>query len=591
VKKQPLFCLFVVLSLGIAVADIFPINFKCILVTLFFCIAILVVSYFVEKLRTISIVIFFFLLGFSYHSYDVHKDDFVDLNYKRNIVFHIVKKLNSTEKNTRYIVEITNINEEKDINTPIYAVFSLTKQNPTLDFTMRYYGEYFINKISPSQNAYQFDYQKHMLRSGVAYQIYSNEMPKSVAKEASLADKIKQGRLNVLQSIDGSALSSKSKNFLKGIILADRTDMDSDITRDFTKSGLVHLLAISGTHMAIIFLIFIKIIKFILPFRLRKMAIILSLIFIWGYSVFIDYGNSVVRACLMLSIYYGTIILQRKPDLLHSMGIAGLVILIWDTQQLFNVGFQLSFLAVFGIYWLNKPILKLFPKTENNVYNFIQNIISVTISAQIITLPIILYYFHQFSFISIISNIIVIPFAQIIIIFSLFVTIILSLGINLQILSFIYDKIIGILLKLIHFFAEVDFLFFDDIQISIYEVISIFTVIYFLRYLLISKNLKIFIRFGFSLLMFLFLRLGLDFYYFYKEEFLEHSYHDKSIFSIKRNSHVVFYLPSGLDKNIVEKYLMKPYVLHSRSASYEVSEFDGSEITGFRYKDELKATR
>jgi len=587
-KKQPIFCLFIAFSIGIVVGDIYLANSTTIVLILFFCSVTMVVSIFVEKLRYITILTFFISLGFSFHSYFVRKNESRDFNSKRNIIFQTIKKLNSSEKNTRYVIEITHIEEIKETNRPFYTIFALPKQNPKLDFTKRYFGEYFINKISPPQNLYQFDYQKYMLRNGVAYQIYSKEMPRSLDKEFSLADRIRQARLDVLQKIDDSKLSHKSKNFLKGIILADRTDMDSEISRDFTKSGLVHLLAISGTHMVIIFWLFMGIIKAILSFRLKNIAIFISIILTWCYSAFIDYGNSIVRACLMLSIYYVTVLLRRKPDLLHSIGVAGLIILAMDSQQLFNVGFQLSFLSVFGIYWLNKPILDFFPKTKNKFYEILKNVISVTVSVQIITLPLILYYFHQFSFISIISNIVVVPFAEIIITFSLCMAIILSLGMNFHILNLIYDETINSLLKLINFFADIDLLFFDSIELSIYEVILAFIVVYFLKLLLVDKNFKRIVNFGFSLLIFLSLRLGLDFYYFHEKQFLEHFYNKKHIFSIKENSHVLFFIPKNLDIENLKKYLIKPYILYSRSRSYEISEFDDSDIEGFRYKYEIK---
>ncbi len=185
-----------------------------------------------------------------------------------------------------------------------------------------------------------------------------------------MADKVKQIRLDFLQRIDSSMLSTESRDFLKGIILADRTDMDAGISADFTKTGLVHFLAISGTHMIIIFWLIMFFLKRCFPLRLRNVAVIISLLLIWCFAVFIDYGSSVVRSCLMLTFYYIMVLLQRKPDLLHSMALAGLIILMLDTQQLFDIGFQLSFLAVFGIYWLNRPILNCLPKARNNIHDF-----------------------------------------------------------------------------------------------------------------------------------------------------------------------------------------------------------------------------
>jgi competence protein ComEC len=146
--------------------------------------------------------------------------------------------------------------------------------------------------------------------------------------------------------------------------------MDTGVSADFTKTGLVHFLAISGTHMVIIFWLLMTVLKRSIPLKFKNIAVIISLILIWIFAVFIDYGSSVVRSCLMLTFYYVMVLLQRKPDLLHSMALSGLIILIADTQQLFDIGFQLSFLAVFGIYWLNRPILNCLPKARNSVHDF-----------------------------------------------------------------------------------------------------------------------------------------------------------------------------------------------------------------------------
>lgn len=113
-------------------------------------------------------------------------------------------------------------------------------------------------------------------------------------KNTLLADKVKQIRLDFLQRIDSSMLSTESRDFLKGIILADRTDMDAGISADFTKTGLVHFLAISGTHMIIIFWLIMFFLKRCFPLRLRNVAVIISLLLIWCFAVFIDYGSSVV---------------------------------------------------------------------------------------------------------------------------------------------------------------------------------------------------------------------------------------------------------------------------------------------------------
>ena len=197
-------------------------------------------------------------------------------------------------------------------------------------------------------------------------------------------------------------------------------------------------LAISGSHMAIIFWLILLLLKPIFPANFRCVPIVISLIFIWLFAIFIDFGSSVIRSCIMISAYYFYVLLQRKPDLLHAMAISGLAILIFDTNQLFDVGFQLSFIAVFGIFWLNEPILKYLPKPKNNVQNFLVNVVSISIAAQLATLPLVIFYFHQYSLISVIANLVVIPFSEVIIVFALLMTILLGFGFEISWLKALY---------------------------------------------------------------------------------------------------------------------------------------------------------
>ena len=156
----------------------------------------------------------------------------------------------------------------------------------------------------------------------------------------SVERKIKQQRLETLDKIDENPqISLRAKQLLKGIILADRTEMDAQIISDFTKTGLVHILAISGSHMVIIFFLVYAVLSRLFSAKYQKWAIGLSLVFIWSFTVFIDYGNSVVRSCIMLTVYYIYVLLQRNPDLIHSMALAAFLILCWDSHQIFDVAF------------------------------------------------------------------------------------------------------------------------------------------------------------------------------------------------------------------------------------------------------------
>jgi len=354
-------------------------------------------------------------------------------------------------------------------------------------------------------------------------------------------------------------MSPKSQEFLKGIVLADRTEIDSETLQDFNRSGLVHFLAISGTHIVVVFGMLYFILMKISPLRFRKFVIVLSLIFIWVFALFIGFGSSVVRSCLMLTVYFIYILLQRKPDLLHSLALSAFIILIIDTQQFFDVGFQLSFLAVLGIYWLNQPILKHLPKQDNYIKKIIYNTVSISISAQVATLPLVLCYFHQFSFISVIANFFIVPFSEMIIIFSFVMTGLMALGLDFGIVNMIYDFIIDVLLKVIHWFADFDSLFFENIPMNWWEVWILFVVIYLLRFVVIKYDFKNSSRFSLVVLIFLILRVSFSIFENNREEVLIHQYKKDVVFSVKKGNVVCFWIKNFDDRNKIQRYIISPY--------------------------------
>ena len=311
-------------------------------------------NFFFDRLKSAFLVFLFFSIGIFLHFLNTNSTQNFDFekNKTTKIVFQLSKKLNSNERNKRYEVEILNFEK------PFSAVISIPKEQQELDFLHFYSAEAYLNPTQKPQYDFQFDYQKYLARQNIHYQGFiPNEISFKKKESVNFADKIKQERLDLLLRIDNSSLQPQNKAILKGIILADRTEIDQEIINHFSKTGLIHILAISGSHMAIIFLMILFALNPIFSVKYRNIPIYISLAAIWGFAIFIDYGNSVVRSCIMITVYYIMIFLQRKPNLLHSLALAGMMILSIDTQQLFDVGFQLSFLAVFGIFAVIKSFL------------------------------------------------------------------------------------------------------------------------------------------------------------------------------------------------------------------------------------------
>ena len=571
-NKQPLLICAISFGLGIFFQDKFDFPFWGTVATLVlgivgFLAGFFIRNFFFDRLKSAFLVFLFFGIGIFLHflnSNSAQNFDF-EKNKTTKIVFQLSKKLNSNERNKRYEVEILNFEK------PFSAVISIPKEQQELDFLHFYSAEAYLNSTQKPQYDFQFDYQKYLARQNIHYQGFiPNEILFKKKESVSFADKIKQKRLDLLFRIDNSSLQPQNKAILKGIILADRTEINQEIINHFSKTGLIHILAISGSHMAIIFLMILFVLNPFFSVKYRNIPIYISLAAIWGFAIFIDYGNSVVRSCIMITVYYIMIFLQRKPNLLHSLALAGMMILSIDTQQLFDVGFQLSFLAVFGIFWLYKPITNHYKPLKNRAIRFILNTFSLSLAAQLTTLPLILFYFHQFSIMSVFINVVSIMVSQGFIIFSFIVSILFGIEFTPDWLLEIYDWCASFFLNMVAFFSKTDFSFVENVSIEIPELIILFVLVYLLRSVFEKPNVKTFTRFSFFILLFIFTRILTNFYFWKKEEILLHSFFKQNIVSIKQGDKVVFIVSDEANMEKINNFVIKSYITSRRIKNIEI---------------------
>ena len=571
-NKQPLLICAISFGLGIFFQDKFDFPFWgavaiLVLGIVGFLAGFFIRNFFFDRLKSAFLVFLFFGIGIFLHflnSNSAQNFDF-EKNKTTEIIFQLSKKLNSNERNKRYEVEILNFEK------PFSAVISIPKEQKELDFLHFYSAEAYLNPTQKPQYDFQFDYQKYLARQNIYYQGFiPNEISFKKKESVSFADKIKQKRLDLLFRIDNSNLQPQNKAILKGIILADRTEIDQEIINHFSKTGLIHILAISGSHMAIIFLMILFVLNPIFSVKYRNIPIYISLAAIWGFAIFIDYGNSVVRSCIMITVYYIMIFLQRKPNLLHSLALAGMMILSIDTQQLFDVGFQLSFLAVFGIFWLYKPITKHYKPLKNRAIRFILNTFSLSLAAQLTTLPLILFYFHQFSIMSVFINVVSIMVSQGFIIFSFIVSILFGIEFTPDWLLEIYDWCASFFLNMVAFFSKTDFSFVENVSIEIPELIILFVLVYLLRSVFEKPNVKTFTHFSFFILLSIFTRILTNFYFWKKEEILLHSFFKQNIVSVKQGDKAVFIMSEEADTEKINNFIIKSYITSRRVKNIEI---------------------
>ncbi|NQT24182.1 DNA internalization-related competence protein ComEC/Rec2 [candidate division KSB1 bacterium] len=269
-----------------------------------------------------------------------------------------------------------------------------------------------------------FDYRAYLARQSIHAILYVNQNDQLkifVGQKGNpmLRSLIYPVRRRLLRNID-DLLPESTRPLLKTLLLGDRTELEDSMREAYARAGIVHILAVSGLHVGFIALILSFVLGLIrLPWKIRTVCVIFGLFF---YVLLTEGKPPVFRAALMASIYLFGQILDRRNSPLNAIGAAGLVLLLINPAQLFDLGFQLSFTAVISILvfypkisaWI-LPRIQIQTHWINQPLRAISSLIILTLSAQICTLPLTLSYFNRLPLLSLLFNTIAIPLAGLIV--------------------------------------------------------------------------------------------------------------------------------------------------------------------------------
>lgn len=269
-----------------------------------------------------------------------------------------------------------------------------------------------LRSIPPLRNPGGFDFADFMKKKGVFLQLQSDSSQMTfVDKTPSLKGYTFSLREQLLEHVDKLGMRKQSKAVLQALVLGDRSDLDAHLQEKYAKAGAVHLLAISGLHEGVLMLLLQSFFGYLIPLthKYRRwflfVAVTLSL---WSYAFLTGLSPSVLRAVTMFSFLSFSNVLHRPGLPMQQLWLSLLVLILIRPSLVYEVGFQLSYAAVFGILWVMPKLNSLF----QSKWVFLQKGWSLLILgciAQLSTLPLSLYYFHQFPALFWISNLVIVP--------------------------------------------------------------------------------------------------------------------------------------------------------------------------------------
>ncbi len=275
-----------------------------------------------------------------------------------------------------------------------------------------------------------FDYRTFLKRHGIYFQLKAespgNWFLLSTNSRHPISDRFLAWAKATISR--GLPVEDKPLRLLCAMTLGSQNLLPSETYEPFIESGTMHIFAISGLHIALIAGILVSLLRVLQVSRAWCGLIVIPLI--WFYTAATGWQPSAIRSTIMMSIIIGGWALKRPSDMLNSLAAAALVILVWDPQQLFQASFQLSFLVVLSIglflpplerlrdRWLRPdPLLppELVPRWKQwlgSPLRFVTTCLAVSLAAWLGSWPLTAYYFHLFSPITLLANLLIVPLSS-----------------------------------------------------------------------------------------------------------------------------------------------------------------------------------
>lgn len=437
--KRPI----LIAALGYIIGIVWGLSFKVVLI---FCSIIAICMLIVEKnkniLRIIKLVInkkvtilllIFIIAGFihiKFLKYDYEKI-YISLE-NVNIVGTIV----SSKKEKQYINEYK-IETEKINNIKLKKKFILLTKNKEIEYGNKIKLEGTYIKPSKSRNYRGFDYSNYLKTENIYGTIEQNGKIELIKEKNInyLFINLYKVKNKIIKNINNK-FPEETRGVVLGILLGDKSSIEEDVRQNFADSSLSHILAVSGTHISyVVICISVLFKKLKLNKNIRK---VLTSLVLFMYLYLVDFSVSATRAVIMSTIVIMQMLFYRKQDTITTIAFSSIIILINNPYSILNIGFLLSYGGTIGIIlFVNRISIESKEDFFQRFKRYLKDICIVTISAQTIIMPIIIYYFNTISFTFIISNIIA----------SLIIGPIIMIGLVIIAISFFKIPIISLIIR------------------------------------------------------------------------------------------------------------------------------------------------
>ncbi|HMK19931.1 MAG TPA: ComEC/Rec2 family competence protein [Chitinophagaceae bacterium] len=442
--------------------------------------------YKLSALSGLAVTLLFITLGglLSWYKNIQHDVNWFGKRYKNENALIVTLIENPVEKTKSYkanasVDYILKNNSCIKTKGTIILYFKKDSTLPTLEYGSQLIITKPLQEIKNSGNPGGFNYKRYSLFQGITHQVYLKENEFEILPTTNkkfVQQFINKSRTKVLSILRKNIIKGeKELGLAEALLIGYKDDLDKTLIQSYSNTGVVHVIAISGLHLGLIYWLLTLILKPLQRKKVKWLKPALILLGLWLFSLLAGAQPSIIRSAVMFTCIVLADSLTRKSSIFNTLAFSAFLLLCYDPYWLWDVGFQLSYAAVLSIVIFMLPIYNWF-YTKNKLLDLIWKLNAVTIAAQILTVPVSIYHFHQFPNYFLLTNFLAVPLSSLIVLGEILLCTVSFIHVFATFIGKILSWLIWIMNSYIERIEILPFSLLDGLQISILQTILLFGV-------------------------------------------------------------------------------------------------------------------
>jgi competence protein ComEC len=348
-----------------------------------------------------------------------------------------------------------------------------------------------LQEIKSPGNPAGFDYKEYCLFQGITHQVYlqSGEFEIMGTTQKNPLNKLLYSiQEKVLEALGHNIKEEKELGLAEALLIGYKDDLDKSLVQSYSNTGVVHIIAISGMHLGLIYWLLVQLFR---PLRKLKYTRLLQPVCVitglWLFSLLAGGQPSVLRSAVMFTCIVVGQSLKRKTSIYNTLAFSAFILLCYDPYWLWDAGFQLSYSAVLSIVIFMKPVYHCF-YIKNRLLDLIWKVNAVSLAAQILTVPFSIYHFHQFPVYFLPTNFIAVPLSSIIVLGEILLCSISFINPLAHLIGKILLWLIRLMDNYVQQIESFPYSVWDSLQINISQAILLFAIITGISFWLMEKR-------------------------------------------------------------------------------------------------------